>query len=73
MSTGQVTTPTECNERCRPSPHAEAELEPTRDEVKPLRTETHERRGKRLIAHMAGRGDGVLSTDEIMRLTRGDE
>ena len=35
-----------------------------------VRTQT---RGARLVAHLRGRGEGMMSTDAIMALTRGTE
>ena len=72
-SKGQVTIPQELRERFGLLPHTEVEFQPLRDGVKLIKADPRGRRGQRLVALMAGRGDGELSTDEIMRLTRGDE
>lgn len=72
-SKGQVTIPQDLRERFGLLPHTEVEFRPLRDGVKLVKSETQGRRGSRLVERMAGRGDGSLTTDEIMRLTRGEE
>ena len=56
---GQVTIPQEFRERYGFLAHTEVEFKPGR-------------RGKRLVERMAGRGDGMLTTEQIMQLTRGE-
>jgi hypothetical protein len=55
-------------------PDIDVPLEPDGEDVSNAVVELRDEnsRGARLVAHMRGRGDGVLSTDEIMALTRGD-
>jgi AbrB family looped-hinge helix DNA binding protein len=73
-SKGQVTIPVEIRERAGLLPHTEVEFEFDGEVVTIVRVETRDEtsRGARLVAHLRGRGDGVLSTDEIMALTRGE-
>lgn len=70
---GQVTIPIEIREQAGLLPHAEVEFEFDGEFVRIVRVEARDenRRGARVVAHLRGRGDGVLSTDEIMALTRG--
>lgn len=72
---GQVTIPIEIRERLGLLPNTEVEFEVDRDGVrlrKVART-TRLSRGQALIAHMRGRGTRRITTDEIMRLTRGTD
>jgi hypothetical protein len=39
--------------------------------LRPARKKSASGRGAQLVAHMSGRGDGTMTTDEIMALTRG--
>jgi AbrB family looped-hinge helix DNA binding protein len=73
-SRGQVTIPLEIREHAGLLPHTEVEFEYDGEVVKivPVDARDVTSRGARLVAQMRGRGDGVLSTDEIMALTRGD-
>ncbi len=71
-SKGQVTIPRELREQYGFLPHTEVEFKPTEDGLKIVRSGERPLKGERLVRHMAGRGDGKMSTDEIMRLTRGD-
>ena len=41
--------------------------------VRPAAAAALSSRGARLVAHMRGRGTVRLSTDEIMRITRGED
>ncbi len=70
---GQVTIPIEIRERLGLLPNTEVEFEVDRDGVRLRKVARTSRlsRGQALIAHMRGRGTRRLTTDEIMRLTRG--
>lgn len=72
-SKGQVTIPAEIRERAGLLPDTEVEFEIVGDMVviRPARSRKKPSRGSRLVAHMRGRGDIAMSTDEIMALTRG--
>jgi AbrB family looped-hinge helix DNA binding protein len=74
-SKGQVTIPVEIRERAGLLPHTEVEFEFDGTTVRIVRVDTDdaESRGARLVALLHGSGDGTLSTDEIMALTRGEE
>ena len=73
-SKGPVTIPVEIREKAGLLPHTEVEFEFDGAYVRMVRVEAHDRRsrGARLVANLRGRGDGALSTDEIMALTRGE-
>jgi antitoxin PrlF len=69
---GQVTIPQEIRERLGLLPHTEVEFEVRGDVVVLKKSTASGRRGRNLVAHLRGRADTGLSTDEIMALTRGD-
>jgi AbrB family looped-hinge helix DNA binding protein len=73
-SKGQVTIPIDIRERAGLLPLTEVEFELDGDVVRIVRAATPKRegRGARLVAHLRGRGDVPMSTDEIMALTRDD-
>jgi AbrB family looped-hinge helix DNA binding protein len=74
-SKGQVTIPMEIRERLGLLPQTEVEFEIDRDAVrvkKATKGDARRRRGRALVEHMRGRGTRRLTTDEIMRLTRGE-
>lgn len=73
-SKGQVTIPVEIREKAGLLPHTEVEFEFDGKVVKIFRAkrQVKESRGARLVAHLRGRGDVAMSTDEIMALTRGE-
>jgi AbrB family looped-hinge helix DNA binding protein len=73
-SKGQVTIPVEIRERAGLLPYTEVEFEYDGEVVRIFRVETKDKksRGARLVALLSGRGDGKLTTDEIMALTRGE-
>jgi AbrB family looped-hinge helix DNA binding protein len=73
-SKGQVTIPAEIRERAGLLPQTEVEFEFDGRVVRIVRAKAGKRggRGARLVAHLRGRGDVALSTDEIMALTRND-
>ena len=71
-SKGQVTIPAEIREQAGLLPHTEVNFEFDGKAVRIVRAKNRRKdgRGSRLIAHLRGRGDVALSTDEIMSLTR---
>ncbi len=73
-SKGQVTIPIEIREQAGLLPHTEVDFEFDGSFVRvvPVSSTKRDGRGSRLVAHLRGRGDIALSTDEIMALTRGD-
>ena len=73
-SKGQVTIPAEIRERAGLLPQTEVEFEFDGEAVRIVRAKARrsDSRGARVVAHLRGRGDVAMSTDEIMALTRGD-
>jgi AbrB family looped-hinge helix DNA binding protein len=73
-SKGQVTIPADIRERAGLLPQTEVEFEFDGEVVRLVRAaaKRHEGRGTRLVAHLRGRGDVAMCTDEIMALTRDD-
>ncbi len=73
-SKGQVTIPVEIRERAGLLPQTEGDFEFDGEAVRLVRAAApgSAGRGSRLVAHLKGRGDVVMSTDEIMALTRGE-
>jgi AbrB family looped-hinge helix DNA binding protein len=73
-SKGQVTIPAEIRERAGLMPHTEVEFEFDGKAVRIVRARKSKKpsRGARLVAHLRGRGDVAMTTDEIMALTRGE-
>jgi AbrB family looped-hinge helix DNA binding protein len=74
-SKGQVTIPLALRQKTGLLPHTEVEfeLDGKAVRIRPARRKRKMSRGERIVAHMRARGDGKLTTDEIMALTRGDE
>ncbi len=70
-SKGQVTIPQEIRRRLGIEPGSEVQFEVEDDGVRMVRGSGGE--GAALVAKMRGRGDGLMSTDEIMALTRRDD
>ncbi|QXP83032.1 AbrB/MazE/SpoVT family DNA-binding domain-containing protein [Methylococcus sp. ANG] len=72
-SKGQVTIPAEIRRQAGLLPESEVEFE-YRDGVVILRRAGGKTRGEELVSRLAGMfSDCGLSTDEIMRQTRGEE
>jgi AbrB family looped-hinge helix DNA binding protein len=73
-SKGQVTIPAEIRQQAGLLPHTEVQFEFDGKVVRIVRANTRKGsdRGARLVAHLRGRGDLAMSTDEIMALTRDD-
>lgn len=74
-SKGQVTIPAEIREKAGLLPNTEVDFELDGEAVRLVRSKARRPngRGARLVAHLRGRGDVAMTTDEIMALTRGDE
>ncbi len=72
---GQVTIPIEIREKLGLLPNTEVEFAIDGDAVRITKAARQGplTRGQALIAQMRGRGNGRLSTDQIMRLTRGED
>lgn len=72
-SKGQVTIPIEIRDRLGLLPDTEVEFEIDRDAVRIRKAASQGRqsRGRALVEHMRGRGTRRITTDQIMRLTRG--
>jgi AbrB family looped-hinge helix DNA binding protein len=73
-SKGQVTIPAEIREQSGLLPHTEVrfEFDGTVVRILPVAASGGMSRGDRIVAHLRGRGDIKMTTDEIMALTRGD-
>jgi AbrB family looped-hinge helix DNA binding protein len=73
-SKGQVTIPAAIREQAGLLPNTEVDFEFDGEAVKivPALTPKKPSRGDRLVAHLKGRGDIAMTTDEIMALTRGE-
>jgi len=71
-SKGQVTIPAEIREQAGLLPHTEVNFDFDGKVVRLVRAQARnkDRRGARVVAHLRGRGDIVMSTDAIMALTR---
>ncbi len=73
-SKGQVTIPQDIRERFGFLPHTEVEFVVENDRVVIRKVDAPgESLGERVIRLMSGAGSGDMSTDEIMRLTRGED
>lgn len=70
-SKGQVTIPQDIRERYGFLPGTDVHFVDDGGEVRLVKEAENPRRGPRLVAHMRGRADTRMSTDEIMALTRG--
>jgi AbrB family looped-hinge helix DNA binding protein len=66
-----VTIPLEIRERLGIQPGAEVEFTVEGGVVKMVPVRAARSRGRRIVAHMRGKGTVNLTTDEIMALTRG--
>ena len=74
-SRGQVTIPLAIRQKAGLLPGTEVEIELDGEAVRIRRAprKTASGRGTDLVARMRGRGDGTLTTDEIIAITRGAE
>jgi AbrB family looped-hinge helix DNA binding protein len=70
-SKGQVTIPLPIRQQLGLLPNTEVEFELDRDAVRVKRAAAARGRGQALVDHMRGRGTRRITTDEIMKLTRG--
>ena len=71
-SKGQVTIPLFVRERLGLLPQSEVEFEIEGDSVRLRKARRQQRRGDAVVAHLRGRGNKRMTTDQIMALTRGD-
>ena len=73
-SKGQVTIPVEIREKAGLLPNTEVEFEFDGKTVRIVRAKARNKngRGARLVAHLRGRVEVAMTTDEIMALTRRD-
>jgi AbrB family looped-hinge helix DNA binding protein len=71
-SKGQVTIPADIREKAGLLPQTEVEFRFDGKVVSIVRAQNRKSdgRGARLVAHLRGRGDVVMTTDAIMALTR---
>ena len=71
-SKGQVTIPAEIREQAGLLPQTEMDFEFDGEVVRIVRAKSSrtQGRGARLVAHLRGRGDVAMSTEDIMALTR---
>ena len=72
-SKGQVTIPMDIREKLGLLPNTEVEFEIDRDAVRMKKASAPKGpdRGRALIEHMRGKGTRRITTDQIMKLTRG--
>ena len=68
---GQVTIPADIRDELGLLPYTEVEFEVKGGAVLIRKVDQNRRRGRRLVDHLRGRGDVRMSTDEILKLTRG--
>jgi AbrB family looped-hinge helix DNA binding protein len=74
-SKGQVTIPKEIREKFGLLPGTEVEFEAEDGEVKVRKVKGGRTRGQEIVEHLrqASGGDIPLTTEEIMRMTRGED
>jgi len=72
-SKGQVTIPEEIRERHGLLPGTEIDFVEDGNTVRIVKATTEPRRGWSIVRRMRGRARTRLTTDEIMKLTRGDD
>lgn len=68
---GQVTIPADIRDELGLLPYTEVEFEVKGEAVVIRKADQNRRRGRRVVEHLRGRGDVRMSTDEILKLTRG--
>jgi AbrB family looped-hinge helix DNA binding protein len=71
-SKGQVTIPLQIRERMGLLPRTEVEFIVVDEQVVLRKAEGQDHRGRSIVAHLRGRGDVRMSTEEIMALTRAE-
>ena len=69
---GQVTIPKELRDALGIGAGTEVVFERRKDAIVVRKAKAGPTRGTRLVERMRGRGDVVMTTDEIMALTRAD-
>lgn len=72
-SKGQVTIPAPLRAKYNLHEGDEVEVIEVGNVLQIVRSEGSETRGERLVRHMRGKATSGMSTDEIMRLFRGDD
>jgi AbrB family looped-hinge helix DNA binding protein len=72
-SKGQVTIPAPLRAKYNLHEGDEVEVIEVGNTLRIVRSEGSETRGERLVRHMRGKATSGMSTDEIMRLFRGDD
>lgn len=71
---GQVTIPKELRDALGIGPGTEVRFELEGDALRLRKApDAEQQRGRRLVDRLRGRGDVMLTTDEIMALTRSDD
>lgn len=70
-SKGQVTIPQDIRERIGLLPGTEVEFEVVGNAAKIRKAPKSRDRGRSVVARLKGRASGTMTTDEIMKLTRG--
>jgi AbrB family looped-hinge helix DNA binding protein len=71
---GQVTIPQEIREQLGLLPGMELDFEVHGEEIRVRRTRGSKTRGQLIVENMRRhRGEGTMTTDEIMALTRGED
>ena len=68
---GQVTIPKELRDALGIGAGTEVEFERSDDTIVVRKSSSAPTRGRQLVERLRGRGDVVMTTDEIMALTRG--
>lgn len=71
-SKGQVTIPQEIREKLGLLPLTEVEFQIRGNKAVLSKAKKGKSRGELLVSHIRGMAKGGMSTDEIMRLTRGE-
>jgi AbrB family looped-hinge helix DNA binding protein len=73
-SKGQVTIPKEIRDEFGLLPGTEVEFAPVNGEIRVRKMPHGRKRGEEVVAHLRKAGRNfTMSTDEIMRLTRGED
>ncbi|MDF2705507.1 MAG: transcriptional regulator, AbrB family [Nonomuraea muscovyensis] len=72
-SKGQVTIPARLRAKHNLHEGDEVEVIEVSNVLQIVRREDSLTRGQRLVEHMRGRGKGTMTTDEIMKMMRGDD
>ena len=71
-SKGQVTIPMKIREKFGLLPNTEVEFEVDGDVLRMRKVEVEHTRGRELISKIRGKATTVMSTEEIMAMTRND-